>query len=449
MGKLFGTDGIRGIVNQDLTGEMAYRVGMAAAQVLSRETAQKPRFFIGMDTRISGTMLEAALTAGLTAAGASVRLLGVVPTPAVAFVTKHFGYDAGIMVSASHNPFEHNGIKIFNHKGFKLSDSLEEEIEALVLREKQEAPLPIGSGLGGVKHTDGSELNVYLDHLTASVDHMPSMKLLIDCANGSASATAETLFRRFPNLNCDFLAVQPDGKNINDHCGSTYLSTLAEKVTAGGYDLGIAFDGDADRCLCVDETGEEIDGDQMMAACAQALMEEGRLPDHMVVATVMSNIGLHRYCKENQLNLVCTAVGDRNVLEVMIAHGYAIGGEQSGHMIFLEHATTGDGQLTALQFLKILGKSGMSASTLAGRCRKYPQILKNLVVNSKEDKERIMQSEALQEKCAASEAILADRGRILIRPSGTEPLIRVMAEAETQEQAQTIVDDLVNFIQSL
>lgn len=449
MGRLFGTDGIRGVVNQDLTGELAYRVGKAAAQVLAKETTHAPRFVIGRDTRISGTMLEAALAAGLTSAGAEVCLLGVVPTPAVAYITVQFRFDAGIMVSASHNPFEHNGIKIFNHEGFKLSDALEEAVEALVLGEIAFAEPVIGENLGVVRHSDGSELSSYIEHLAHSIQNPGSLRLLIDCANGSASATAQRLFAHFPSLQCDFLAVSPDGKNINDHCGSTHLNQLAEKVVSGGYDMGIAFDGDADRCLCVDETGAEIDGDKMIAACAEQLRRDGALAQSTIVATVMSNIGLHRYCQARDLKLICTVVGDRNVLECMLAHGYSLGGEQSGHMIFLAHATTGDGQLSALQFLQVLATEQSTAHEVAQRCAKYPQVLKNLTVSSKEERERKMNHPALASKIAQAEASLEGNGRVLIRPSGTEALIRVMVEAQEASLAEELTNELLTFIENI
>jgi len=450
MGRLFGTDGIRGVVNDGLDGELAYKVGLAAAQVLSAQSERKPRFFIGLDTRISGDMLAAALTAGITAAGADVCNIGVVPTPAVAYLTKKHGYDAGIMVSASHNPCEHNGIKIFNGEGFKLSDELEEAVEALVLGEVPFAPLPMGAGLGAASISDGAEGEEYISYLrqTVSVD-FSGLRVLIDCANGSASATAQRLFSQLPGLCYDIISAEPDGININAGCGSTHLDGLSKLVVAGGYDLGIAFDGDADRCLCVDETGGEIDGDKMMAVCAQVMRTQGELPTSAIVATVMSNIGLHHYCQEEGFRLICTAVGDRNVLECMLENGYAIGGEQSGHMIFLALATTGDGQLTALQFLQVLVKSGAKASNLVACCPKYPQVLKNMKIASVEDKNRIMSAESLKAEIASVETLLGDDGRVLIRPSGTEALIRVMVEAKSEDDAVSYTDRLVKFIENL
>ena len=329
MGKLFGTDGIRGVVNDGLDAELAYRVGLAAASVLAREKGRgKPVFTIGKDTRISSDLLEGALVAGLCSAGADVIHLGVIPTPAVAWATTDAGADAGIMVSASHNPFEHNGIKIFNGQGFKLSDKLEEEIEALILGGAR-LPRKTRGDIGRVTHMHEKACRDYVDHLISTVDGgLGELRILVDCANGAASATAARLFSCFPKLHTDVIHAGPDGVNINDNCGSTHLDRLKGMVAAGGYDLGIAFDGDADRCLMVDETGEEIDGDQVIAAIGLELNRQGKLPGGTVVATVMSNIGLHTFARENGLKVICTSVGDRNVLEQMQAGGYVLGGEQ-------------------------------------------------------------------------------------------------------------------------
>jgi Phosphomannomutase len=308
----------------------------------------------------------------------------------------------------------------------------------------------VGAGLGTASISDGAEREEYISYLyqTVSAD-FSKFRVLIDCANGSASSTAQQLFARLPGLRFDIISAQPDGININASCGSTHLDNLSKLVVDGGYDLGIAFDGDADRCLCVDEKGGEIDGDKMMAVCARMMRTEGQLPDCAIVATVMSNIGLHRYCQEEGFKLTCTAVGDRNVLECMLEHGYAIGGEQSGHMIFLALATTGDGQLTALQFLQVLAKADLSASELVSCCPKYPQVLKNMKISSVDDKNRIMSSESLNAEIAAVEALLGDSGRVLIRPSGTEALIRVMVEAKSAEDAVFYTERLVKFIENL
>ena len=449
MGKLFGTDGIRGVVNAGLDAELAYDVGVAAAYVLAQAKGEgRPRFAIGKDTRISSDLLEGALMAGLCSAGADVLHLGVIPTPGVAWVTVDSGCDAGIVISASHNPFEHNGIKIFNSQGFKLSDELEGKIEDIILN-KVPVPRKTGGDIGRVTYADTKERQDYIDHLVSTIDSdLSGLKILVDCANGASSATAGTLFDSFPDLHSDIINADPDGVNINNGCGSTHLDSLKAMVTAGKYDLGIAFDGDADRCLMVDETGEEIDGDQVIAACGLDLKEKGELSGGAIVATVMSNLGLHRFCQEHGVALFCTSVGDRNVLEKMEESGYVLGGEQSGHTIFRRYATTGDGQLTALQFLDLLCRSGKKASQLVAGCRRYPQVLVNIPVADKAKKEAIMADADLQAAISQQEKALAGNGRILVRPSGTEALIRVMVEAQTGDEARAVAEFLANVIKN-
>lgn len=446
MGKLFGTDGIRGVANETLDCRLAYRVGQAAAISLTKKPGVKPSVVIGKDTRISSDMLEGALIAGLTASGCNVVRLGVIPTPGVAYLTVKLHADAGVVISASHNPFEHNGIKMFSGEGFKLSDALEEEIESLILREG-ELPVKTGAALGQVM--DGAfTAEQYLDHLASTVGQLPRMRVLIDCANGAASATARKLFSRFA-LNVDYINDTPNGVNINNHCGSTHIEMLAEKVREGGYALGLAFDGDADRCLAVDENGGLIDGDQIMAICADTLTKQGKLTGSGFVATVMSNIGLHKYCAEHGLRLLCAAVGDRNVLEMMQREGMALGGEQSGHIIFLEHMTTGDGQLAALQLLSILAQSGRRASELASAVTRYPQVLLNVRVGGNDEKKAIMESPLLGEAIRKTEAGLGGNGRVLVRASGTEPLIRVMVEAGSEQTARETAETLVHAVENL
>ena len=446
MGKLFGTDGIRGVANETLDCRLAYRVGQAAAISLTKKPGVKPSVVIGKDTRISSDMLEGALIAGLTASGCNVVRLGVIPTPGVAYLTVKLHADAGVVISASHNPFEHNGIKMFSGEGFKLSDALEEEIESLILREG-ELPVKTGAALGQVM--DGAfTAEQYLDHLASTVGQLPRMRVLIDCANGAASATARKLFSRFA-LNVDYINDTPNGVNINNHCGSTHIEMLAEKVREGGYALGLAFDGDADRCLAVDENGGLIDGDQIMAICADTLTKQGKLTGSGFVATVMSNIGLHKYCAEHDLRLLCAAVGDRNVLEMMQREGMALGGEQSGHIIFLEHMTTGDGQLAALQLLSILAQSGRKASELASAVTRYPQVLLNVRVGGNDEKKAIMESPLLGEAIRKAEAGLGGNGRVLVRASGTEPLIRVMVEAGSEQTARETAETLVHAVENL
>ena len=451
MGKLFGTDGIRGVVNAGLDATLAYKVGLATAQVLRGEEGRKPLVAIGKDTRISSDLLEGALVAGLCSAGADVLHLGVIPTPAVAWVTVDRKADAGVVISASHNPFEHNGIKIFNGQGFKLSDELEGQIEELILSGAVEKlPLKTHDGIGKVIYADESARDDYIDHLVSTApEGFSGLRILVDCANGAASATAPQLFDRFDGLHCDIINADPDGVNINTNCGSTHIDGLAAMVKAGNYDLGLAFDGDADRFLAVSEAGIPIDGDQIMAACGRALKEQGKLPGSTIVATVMSNIGLHRFLAENGMQAVCTDVGDRNVLERMLQDGFVLGGEQSGHTIFLEHATTGDGQLTALQFLRLLKASGRKASELVADCRQYPQVLVNVSVTDNAHKQAIMASAALKEAITGEEHGLAGNGRILVRPSGTEALVRVMVEAETEETANACANRLANLIKTL
>ncbi len=450
MGKLFGTDGIRGVVNAGLDATLAYQVGLAVAAVMAKETGKcRPQVAIGKDTRISSDLLESALMAGLCSAGADVLHLGVVPTPAVAFLTVEMGADAGIVISASHNPFEHNGIKVFNSQGYKLRDALENEVESLILSGDLPA-LKTHGDLGRVIRKDEEETRAYIDHLVSTVEaDLAGLRVLVDCANGAASATAPGLFARFPGLHADIIHAEPDGVNINNGCGSTHLEDLKARVVTGGYDLGIAYDGDADRFLAVDETGCDIDGDQIMAACARALQAEGRLSGNAMVGTVMSNMGLHIFAKENGMDLHCTPVGDRNVLEKMLECGYVIGGEQSGHTIFRDYATTGDGELTSIQFLQVLARSGKKASELVSDCKRYPQVLINLPVESKEKKETVMAAPALWDAVAEREATLNGAGRILVRPSGTEALIRVMVEAQTEEMARGCAEKLADVIKKL
>lgn len=451
MGKLFGTDGIRGVVNAGLDADLAYKVGLAAAIVLAKDKkeGEKPLVTIGKDTRISGDLLKGSLIAGLCTAGADVLDLGTLPTPGVAWVTVDEKADAGIVISASHNPFEHNGIKIFNGQGFKLSDELEEKIEEIVLFSHNDVARKTHGEIGKVSYVAPKASEDYIDHLAATVDQdLGGLRILVDCANGAASATAARLFDRFDKLRTDVINADPDGVNINEKCGSTHMDSLAAMVKAGGYDMGIAFDGDADRCLAVDELGNLIDGDQIMAACGLEMSNHDALPGKTIVATVMSNIGLHSFAKEHGLTLESTSVGDRNVLECMLEKGYAIGGEQSGHMIFLEHATTGDGQLTALQILALLHRSGKEASEVFGRCKRYPQVLINVPVAGNDAKQRVMSAQWLKDAIAEQEALMAGDGRILIRPSGTEALVRVMVEASDDQIAQSVAEVLANLIKN-
>ena len=449
MGKLFGTDGIRGVVGENLTADMAFRVGQAIATVLEEEKGSRPTVVIGKDTRISSDMLESALMAGICSVGGDVKPLGTIPTPAVAYLSQQERADAGIVISASHNPYEHNGIKVFSGQGYKLSDAVERRIEEKIL---SDAPMKVRTrGEIGRRHHGMRQLKRdYIDFVASTVESdLAGLKILVDCANGAASATAPELFGRF-KAHTDFINYAPDGVNINSHCGSTHLEDLASAVVRGGYDVGVAFDGDADRCLLVDEKGGTIDGDKVMAVCALDMKRRGKLNGNTIVATVMSNLGLHEFCRNQGIGLICTDVGDRNVLEKMQEMDYRIGGEQSGHTIFTGLETTGDGEVTALQFLQVLARSGEKASVLAGCCATYPQELVNVEVpHSGGVKEKIMASAELADAVKREEEALGGDGRVLVRPSGTEALIRVMVEAKTAETAKDVASKLADFIKAM
>ena len=449
MGKLFGTDGIRGVVGENLTAEMAFRVGQAVACVLAEDSGRRPVLLIGKDTRISSDMLESALMAGICSVGGDVKPVGTIPTPAVAYLARQEEADAGIVLSASHNPYEHNGIKVFGGQGYKLSDAVETRIEEKIL---SDSPMKLRTRgeIGRRYHGMRQLKRDYIDFVASTVESdLAGLRILVDCANGAASATAPELFGRF-RARTDFIHRDPDGVNINHRCGSTHLEDLARQVVRGGYDVGVAFDGDADRCLLVDESGGIIDGDKVMAVCGGELKRRGELTGNTIVATVMSNLGLHEFCRKEGIDLVCTAVGDRNVLEEMLRHDYRIGGEQSGHTIFTALETTGDGEVTALQFLRVLAESGKKASALASVCPTYPQVLLNVAVpHSGGVKEAVMASDTLARAILAEEERLGDSGRILVRPSGTEALIRVMAEAKTEAEARNCAQSLADTIKSL
>lgn len=424
--RLFGTDGARGVANTELTCEMAMSIGRAAAMVLFDNEHRSPRVVIGKDTRVSSDMLEAAMTAGLCSVGADVTILGVVPTPAVAYLVEKYGADAGVMISASHNPCEYNGIKIFNGKGYKLSDALEEEIEAIVLDGAQTPPCPVGGAVGHVHHCN-TAVDDYVRHLLSVIDvDLHGMRLAIDCANGSSSATARKLFSAL-GADCVFLNDQPDGTNINAHCGSTHMEGLTELVKKLKFTAGLAFDGDADRCLAVDEKGNLIDGDKIIAAIAYDMKDKGELDGGAAVATVMSNMGLFRFFEEHGISPITTKVGDRYVLEEMLKNGYAIGGEQSGHIIFRHHATTGDGQLTAIKLLAMCRERGKKMSAIGDMMERFPQVMINVKADA-EQKALYAADTELAGYIKEKNDSLGRDGRVLVRVSGTEPLIRVMVE---------------------
>lgn len=447
MSKLFGTDGIRGIANVQLTAGLAYRVGQAAATVLREEVKGKPLVIIGKDTRISSDMLEGAVTAGLCACGANVHTLGVISTPAVALITTRCGAAAGIVISASHNPYEYNGIKFFGPDGSKLPDEMENRIEEMIQRD---GPLPVLSGDQiGVTYDERHAMDAYIRYLISTVKGDPhDLRVLVDCANGSASVTAQRLLNRY-DMEVTYINDKPNGVNINDGCGSTHLSVLGEQVKKGCYDVGIAFDGDADRCLAVDENGEEIDGDKIMALIASAMEEAGDLKNDGFVATVMSNIGLHKYARKKGFRVLTADVGDRNVRELMVKEDMVLGGEQSGHIILMNHMPTGDGQLTALHFLSIVSKYGAPVSQLVAEIPRYPQVLINVLgPYDPQEKAALIVSENVQAAIREQEEKLGGDGRILVRPSGTEALIRVMVEAPEEQTARDAAERIAEIIQN-
>lgn len=433
MGRLFGTDGVRGVANESLTPELALQIGRAAAMVLLRESkSTKPTILIGKDTRASGDMLEAALTAGFTSVGCNVLSVGVVPTPAVAYLVCKYECEAGVMISASHNPCEYNGIKIFQKTGYKLDDAIEEEIEAIVLDNAEEIPVLTGGAVGNRLYCK-TAVRDYVDHIVSTTDvRFDGLSIALDCANGSASVCAKEIFTSL-GAKCLMLSDTPDGVNINDNCGSTHPEELMKFVKDAGLDLGLAFDGDADRMLAVDENGELVDGDKVIAICAKRMKDEGKLAKNTAVVTVMSNMGFFKFCKQNDIECAKTAVGDRYVLEKMLKDGYNIGGEQSGHVIFLDYATTGDGELSGVQLIETMVKSGKKLSELAQIMRVYPQVLINVKVTP-EGKQKYNNDEYIISAVQQAEMELSGEGRVLVRVSGTEPLVRVMLEGSDIEQ---------------
>lgn len=430
MGKLFGTDGARGVAGKDLTPELAMQIGRGAAAVLAGKTQHRPRILIGKDTRISGDMLESALAAGLCSVGADVELLGVVPTPAVAFLVRKYGADAGVVISASHNPVEFNGIKLFGGEGYKLPDEVENEIEEHVFNGGADLTLCTGTSIGTVK-TLTSALDDYVDYLAGAIGaDLSGLRVAIDCANGASSAVAQKLFPRL-GAQCSFLGNTPDGGNINEGCGSTHLDKLAKYVLANKLDCGVAFDGDADRCLAVDETGAEMDGDKIIAILARDMKAAGKLPEETAVVTVMSNLGFIEYMRANGMKIATTAVGDRYVLEEMRDKGYAIGGEQSGHVILLAHSTTGDGELTAGMLLRTLAEKKCTMSELNALYTRFPQVMVNIKATA-DEKARFKNDEYIEGFIESQQQSLMGLGRVLVRVSGTEPLIRVMVEGKDE-----------------
>lgn len=446
MSRLFGTDGVRGIANSELTPELAFELGKAGAYVLSKET-EKPLILIGMDTRISGDMLESAISAGIQAVGGDVIRVGVVPTPAVAYLVKYYNADAGVMISASHNPFEYNGIKFFNRDGFKLDDSVEDEIEDIIVRHVDVNSHITGEKLGRSQQAEENSVEIYSGFLKAAADiDLGGRKIVLDCANGAAYQVAEKVYREL-GAKTVVIADKPNGININLNCGSTHTENLQKVVLEENAFMGMAFDGDADRLIAVDEKGNVIDGDRLICIAAGLLQKKGKLSGNVVTTTVMSNLGLHKYLEKQDIKVDVTDVGDRYVLERMRKTGCSVGGEQSGHIIFLDYTTTGDGILSSLQVLKAIIESGKTASELAEEIEIFPQVLVNAKVKN-ENKEVFHKDDEVVAKIAEVEEKLAGEGRVLIRPSGTEPLVRVMIEGADSARILAMAEELSDLISS-
>jgi len=443
MRKYFGTDGVRGVANVELTPELAFKLGKSAGYVLTKQMSEqtsRPTFVVGKDTRISGPMLEAALISGLTSSGVNVIQLGIVPTPAVAYITKQLA-NGGVMISASHNPYQDNGIKFFNQDGYKLSDTVELEIE-YYLENLNEVPTYSGGELGTILPYNNAA-NFYVEFLKNSIStDLRGLNIVVDCANGAASTVAPTLLESL-GANVHILSSSPDGVNINVDCGSTHPEQLQKKVVEVKADLGLAFDGDADRLIAVDENGNVVDGDQILYICAKALRSKGMLTNQTVVSTVMSNFGFQKALNELGVNSVQTNVGDRYVLEEMINKGYTLGGEQSGHIIFLNLNTTGDGILSALQLASIVKESSMTVTELLSGFKKYPQQLVNVKVK---DKKAWENHPSIRNAISEAEITLSGNGRVLVRASGTENLVRVMVEADNSDLVNKLVTSIANEI---
>lgn len=449
MRKYFGTDGIRRIANIDLTPELVYKVAKAGAYVLSKHTDHAPTILIGRDTRLSGTLIESAMTAGFLSYGANVKLLGVIPTPAVAYLTKKLKADASVVISASHNTFEFNGIKFFSNKGMKIPDSLEEEIEEVMESGKLEE-LTAKNEKIGVSEIREDLIDEYVYFFRKNFDediennNREGFKVLIDTANGATYKVAEKVFTSL-GIEHKIINNKPDGININKNCGSTHLEMLQEEVVKGKFNLGIAYDGDGDRCLAVDENGNIIDGDKILAVISNYMKKNGTLNKNTLVATVMSNLGLNKYAEKNNINFIQTNVGDRYVLEQMLKDGYNIGGEQSGHVILLDYNPTGDGILTSLMLIKIILEENKTASEVCNIVKIFPQVLVNAKVDSSK-KDMYKDDKEIKQKIESIEKEFSGNGRTLIRPSGTEPLVRVMIEGENINEITKRANELAKLI---
>lgn len=434
MGKIFGTDGARGIANTQISPQLAFSLGRAAADVL-KKADKRPIFVVGKDTRISGDMLENALIAGVLSVGGNVIRAGVIPTPAVAYLVKYYKADAGVVISASHNTFEYNGIKLFNSQGFKIDDEIEERIEKLIEDGFEGEEVIVGAELGRCLDAEDNARELYIKFLLSTVDmKLDGFKVVLDCANGASYNIAPKVYEEL-GAQVTVIGAEPDGININDNCGSTKPQQLCKKVVEVGADVGLAFDGDADRLIVVDDKGREVNGDQTICICAKMLKEEGLLKDNKVTATVMSNIGFHKYIDSIGCNVETTSVGDRYVIESMLKTGSVLGGEQSGHIIFLNQTTTGDGVMSSLQFMKALYNSGEKVSQMVDEITLFPQVLVNAKIKN-EYKTTYMEDSQVSQAITAIEEKMAGNGRVLIRPSGTEPLVRVMIEGQDIEEIQ-------------
>ena len=445
MGRLFGTDGVRGIANKELTPELAFNLGKAGAYVLKAKN-DRPVVVIGKDTRISGDMLENALAAGILAVGGNVIKAGVIPTPAVAYLARYYDDDAGIVISASHNTFEYNGIKFFNGEGYKLDDLLEEKIEDIIISSVDVNSHITGDLIGRCLEASENAEDLYMRHLLETVDfRLEGKKIALDCANGASYRIARKVYEAL-GAEVTVMGDKPDGININDGCGSTHPEKLAELVKRTGADIGMAFDGDADRLIVVDEKGRVLDGDRVIAICARMLKEQGRLKENRVTVTVMSNIGFHKAMEESGIEVDVTGVGDRYVLESMLETGCVIGGEQSGHIIFKEHTTTGDGILSSLQFMGAVTCSGRKPSEMADEIEIFPQVLVNAGINN-DYKKTYMKDPEIADEIRRIEEKMAGNGRVLIRPSGTEPLVRVMIEGDDEKQLEELAQGLAHMIE--
>jgi len=446
MSKLFGTDGVRGIANKELTIELAYKLGVAGAYVLAGERLHKPKILVGCDTRISCDMLESALIAGICSTGATAVSLGVIPTPAVAYLSRLYEADAGIVISASHNSFEYNGIKFFSSQGYKLPDEVEDRIETFIRNDLKDIMKPVGEDVGR-RLVEKDAIDDYVKYLISTIDgDFKNFHCVLDCANGAASVIAPMLFRKL-GAQVTVINNLPDGININHKCGSTNMDQLMEEVIQRKADMGFAFDGDADRMLAVDDEGKLVDGDALMAILGVAFKKAGKLTNNTITATVMSNMGLDIMAKNNDIIIAKTTVGDRYVLEEMLKSGYILGGEQSGHILMLDYNTTGDGALTAIQIAKIVRDEKQSLSQIASIFKALPQVLINAKVRN-DLKFKFMEDPDIADMCNSLEQEFNGEGRVLIRPSGTEPLVRVMIEGKDKEYIKRKADQLARLVES-